>query len=148
MIRTNPETNQTANIECRLYQYHVTLSDSDMENATAWFFDETKAIEYAENVLNHAPCAIGVIQFISRFRSESSYCVDGHRVTVHDDGAVHASSLDVTDELLQRLMIHFLQAYASYCFWHVEFTAKHSNANYRPELLPFDFPNGLYRRER
>jgi hypothetical protein len=54
------------------------------------------------------------VQFISRYRTQQDYCIDGVRFTVFDNGEVYRYP-GVSPEDLQRLSHYLLSEYANYC---------------------------------
>jgi len=79
------------------------------------------------------------VQFISRYREENSYCVAGQRISVHDNGTVHATCAVITEAQLNAIKLYELQKYAEYVQWHVERNAA-SKPEWRMGLQPFTFP--------
>lgn len=65
-------------------------------------------------------CAVHsrAVQFISRYRDETDYCVGGHRICVLDTGEVR--TVDATPEQLERIALFELEEYADYLRWHAE----------------------------
>ena len=63
-------------------------------------------------------CGRGVY-FISRYRDETDFCVNGHRVHVYDDG--HTSG---TPAEIQSIVLHELTKYGEYAIWNAEHRAK------------------------
>ena len=56
----------------------------------------------------------GVVQFISRYRDETDYCVSGQRVHLYDDSTVR----NATPEQIEALELHLIYSYSDYLFWH------------------------------
>lgn len=74
----------------------------------------------------------GDVFFISRYREQNDYCIDGRRVRLLDDGTTNATS-----EERRKLGIFLLREYAEYAKWHAEIP-------YRGvPLQPFDHPELL-----
>lgn len=83
-------------------------------------------------------CRCRGVSFISRggVVLDSSYCVDGKRVRVKDDGAVYAFDLTAAD--VAALSNHFLNKYAEYCAWHSKQKAEKPEVYGDMVLQPFD----------
>lgn len=92
---------------------------------------ETCGYRGAAHYCGHPP-----VQFISRYRETSDYCVNGVRISIHDNGGMHSTCHEVTDAERRALWIYSLEQYADYCRWHAEQRAKHGDA--WPTLAPFD----------
>jgi hypothetical protein len=59
-------------------------------------------------------CSIGTVHFMSRYRFENDYCVDGARIGIHDDGTVKWHGHTPSQEILDRILIFELERYAEY----------------------------------
>lgn len=46
-------------------------------------------------------CAQGRVGFISRYRDENDYCIDGRRVTLRDDGSTHHAQIGDVERICQ-----------------------------------------------
>ena len=73
------------------------------------------------------------VQFISRYRNENDYCVDGRRVSIHDDGTVRRA--EGSD--LERIRLFELGKYAEYIRWREDAKERYG---LHQELAPFSFP--------
>lgn len=65
-------------------------------------------------------CGARPVQAISRYRDQNDYCIEGHRVTLYDDGQCTG-----TQEQRRALALFLLDEYAEYLHWHVAFKAKY-----------------------
>lgn len=62
------------------------------------------------------------VQFISRYRDQSDYCVSGQRISVYDDGS---TSDRATPDQLQAIRLFLLNRYAEYITWRADMKQKH-----------------------
>ena len=82
-------------------------------------------------------CGQTPVQFLSRYRDESDYCVNGRRITVKDNHTLHSHDgepVSASENLT--LSLYFVQAYADYCIWHSHQKQFHGEG--WPALKPFD----------
>ena len=83
-------------------------------------------------------CPCRGVHFISRYREETDYCVNGKRVSVGDDGMALYSSTTLAD--LEALNLFSLEQYAKYCAWHVEQKTTKPDIYGDMVLQPFERP--------
>ena len=86
-------------------------------------------------VCGYDSCPCRDVHFISRYRGESDYCIDGERVRVSDESGISSRA---TAEQVRKLSLFFLESYADYCKWHAQQRARHGDE--WPSLSPFNRP--------
>ena len=82
-------------------------------------------------------CQRESVQFISRYRDQSDYCVRGQRIGICDDGTIRSIN-PVTEQHIEWLRCYRLTMYRMYLDWRRQQRAKDSRFN--PELQSFEFP--------
>lgn len=83
-------------------------------------------------------CGSGRVQFISRYRGENDYCVDGRRISVSDDGKVNWHCEDQSPNDVERIRLYELAKYADYILTlHVQL--RQQNPDVDIPLQPFSF---------
>ena len=87
-------------------------------------------------------CSSWEVQFISRYRDESDYCVFGERVTLYDNGTFKGI---IPQEQKTALYLYLLNEYANYCKFHAvsirPAVSEQELVKFGLELKPFEFPN-------
>jgi len=73
----------------------------------------------------------GSVQFISRYRGENDYCLEGRRIVISDAGMIRrGTAVDA-----KKVLLYELAKYAKYVKWHTEQTTPF--AELQPFLLPW-----------
>lgn len=83
-------------------------------------------------------CPCRGVHFISRYREETDYCVDGKRVSIGDDGMAVYFSTTLDD--LKALDLYHLEQYAKYCAWHSSKKRENPAVYGDMVLQPFERP--------
>lgn len=75
-------------------------------------------------VCGYDSCPCRGVHFISCYRRESDYCVDGERVAVNEEtGAIRRA----TPLQIEKLIAHYAVEHAKYEKWHTEMALKHGD---------------------
>ena len=83
-------------------------------------------------------CSCRGVNFISRYREETDYCVNGKRVSIGDDGGAAYYSTNQSD--LDAIDLFHLEQYAKYCYWHSKQKREKPDVYGDMVLQPFEHP--------
>lgn len=81
----------------------------------------------------YAGCYDHGTRFISRYRDQNDYCVDGTRVTLYDSGEFHGSPAQA-----RAVLLFELSKYTEYIAWNRQQRAKFGEHEWTA-LKPFDY---------
>jgi hypothetical protein len=86
-------------------------------------------------VCGYDPCPCRGVHFVSRYKQETDYCIDGKRIVVKDGGEIRSAA----PLQLEKLIAYFADERAKYLVWHNAALLKYGDALgpiSEPELAP------------